>query len=653
MALEPKVFTADTGESPELRHLTRSLWTSAAFSAPVFVLAMLEIPRSEIVQGILAAGAIWRGLPLLRRGWSRHLNMFTLIAMGVVAAYAFSVAAMLLPNWMPHGHHGAPAVYFEAAAVITTLTILGQVLELRARGQTSGAIRALLGLAPKTALLVTPLGDRDVAIAEVARGDLLRVRPGEKIPVDGLVVEGHSSVEESMVTGEPLPVEKIAGDKAIAGTINGGGSFILRAERVGSDTLLAQIVRMVSDAQRSRAPIQRLADSVAARFVPAVVVVAAVSFVFWLVLGPPPKLAYAIVNAVAVLIIACPCALGLATPMSIMVGMGRGAAAGVLVRDAEALETMEKVDTVVVDKTGTLTEGKPEVVAVDPAPGVDRVDLLRSAASIEQASEHPLAGAVLARARAEGLALDAVTGFRATAGKGVAGDAGGRRILAGTRAYLEECGVAAPAGDAEARTVLHVARDGVWIGVIAVADPVRESSDETIAALRRDGMEVILATGDNALAAQTIAARLGIERVFAGVLPAGKREIVENLQREGRRVAMAGDGINDAPALAQADIGIAMGTGADVAIESASIALLRGDLRGIVKARRLSRAVMRNIRQNLFWAFFYNLLGVPVAAGVLYPTFGLLLSPMLAALAMTFSSVSVISNSLRLRKATL
>jgi Cu+-exporting ATPase len=649
MALEPKTFTADSGESPELRLLTRGLKISAAFSVPLFALAMLEVAGTEIVQAFLAAGAIWPGLPLLKRGWSRYLNMFTLIGMGVAAAFLFSVAALIAPGWLPRGSHGAAPVYFEAAAVITTLTILGQVLELRARGATSGAIRALLGLSPRTARLVTPHGDSDVAISSVARGDLLRVRPGERIPVDGLIVEGHSSVEESMVTGEPMPVEKTAGDKAIAGTINGGGSFVVRAERVGSQTLLAQIVRMVGEAQRSRAPIQRVADAVAARFVPAVVVVAATSFVLWLRLGPEPGLAYAVVNAVAVLIIACPCALGLATPMSVMVGMGRGAAAGVLVRNAEALETMEKIDTLVVDKTGTLTEGRPEVVAVTPAPGFDDAGLLRLAASVEQASEHPLASAVLAGARARNVAPAPVTSFRARPGKGVGGEVAGRRVIAGTRAFLAEEGIDLSAVAEDGRTALYVAVDGRAAGVIAVADPVKESTGETLAALRRDGVEVILATGDQAAAAQAVAARLGIERVYAGALPAAKREIVEKLRREGRRVAMAGDGINDAPALAQADIGIAMGTGSDVAIESAAIALVRGDLRGIVRARRLSRAVMRNIRQNLFWAFFYNLLGVPVAAGALYPFFGLLLSPMLAAVAMTFSSVSVISNALRLR----
>jgi Cu+-exporting ATPase len=587
--------------------------------------------------------------------------MFTLIGIGVGTAYLYSVAAVLLPGAFPdslRGHGGQIGVYFEAAAVITTLVLLGQVLELRARSRTSGAIKALLGLAPKTARRVAADGsEEDVPLEQVRVGDVLRVRPGEKIPVDGIVVDGQSAVDESMVTGEPIPVEKLQNSKLIGGTVNGTGSFLMRAERVGADTLLAQIVRMVSEAQRSRAPIQKLADRVSAYFVPAVVAVALVTFIIWATAGPEPRLAYALVNAVAVLIIACPCALGLATPMSIMVGTGRGATAGVLIKNAEALEVLEKVDTLVVDKTGTLTAGKPRLAAVVAVEGVDEAELLRLAASLERASEHPLAGAVVAGAQERKLALARDQGFQSYTGKGVLGMVDGKRIALGNSQLFDELRIntdvlraRAEALRAEGQTVLFVAIEKKLAGLIGVADPIKASTPDAIRQLHDDGVRIVMLTGDSGATAGAVARKLSIDEVHAEVLPSRKGEIVKQLQSEGRIVAMAGDGVNDAPALAQAHVGIAMGTGTDIAIESAAVTLIKGDLSGIVKARKLSSATMRNIRQNLFFAFFYNLLGVPVAAGILYPFFGLLLSPMIASAAMTFSSVSVITNALRLNK---
>ena len=608
---------------------------------------------------------LWCGWPFFERAWAsivnRSLNMFTLIGIGVGTAYLYSVAAVLFPGAFPdslRGHGGQIGVYFEAAAVITTLVLLGQVLELRARSRTSGAIKALLGLAPKTARRVAADGsEEDVPLEQVRVGDLLRVRPGEKIPVDGIVVDGQSAVDESMVTGEPIPVEKLPNSKVIGGTVNGTGSFLMRAERVGADTLLAQIVRMVSEAQRSRAPIQKLADRVSAYFVPAVVAVAVVTFIIWATAGPEPRLAYALVNAVAVLIIACPCALGLATPMSIMVGTGRGATAGVLIKNAEALEVLEKVDTLVVDKTGTLTEGKPRLAAVVAVEGVDEAELLRLAASLERASEHPLAGAIVAGAQERGLSLARDQGFQSYTGKGVVGMVDGKRIALGNSQLFDELKIntdalraRAEALRAEGQTVMFVAIEKKLAGLIGVADPIKASTPDAIRQLHDDGVRIVMLTGDSRATAGAVARKLGIDEVHAEVLPSRKGEIVKQLQSEGRIVAMAGDGVNDAPALAQAHVGIAMGTGTDIAIESAAVTLIKGDLRGIVKARKLSRATMRNIRQNLFFAFFYNLLGVPIAAGILYPFFGLLLSPMIASAAMTFSSVSVITNALRLNK---
>jgi len=606
---------------------------------------------------------VWGGWPFFERAWAsirhRSPNMFTLIAMGTGTAYGYSVIAALFPSLFPdsfRGHNGEVAVYFEAAAVITVLVLLGQVLELRARGQTSSAIRALLGLAPKTARIVRPNGaEEDVALDGVKPGDVLRVRPGEKVPVDGAVVEGSGTVDESMVTGEPLPVEKLAGSKVTGATVNTAGSFLMRAERVGSETLLAQIVRMVSEAQRSRAPIQRVADRAAAYFVPAVIGVAVVTFAVWALAGPEPRMAYALVNAVAVLIIACPCALGLATPMSIMVGTGRGATAGVLIRNAEALETLEKVDTLVIDKTGTLTEGKPRVVSV-VAEG-DESDVVRFAASLERASEHPLAGAVIRIAEDRGLTIPRADATRTIPGCGVTGTVARHAVVVGNASLFEEMHIdlgklAGPAEAlrAEGQTVVFVAIDGRAIGMLGITDPIKPSTAAAIRALRSDGMRVVMVTGDSRTTAEHVGRKLEIDEIEAEVLPDKKADIIRRFESAGRTVAMAGDGINDAPALAQAQVGIAMGTGTDVAMESAGITLVRGDLGGIVRARRLSRATMRNIRQNLFFAFVYNLLGVPVAAGVLYPFFGLLLSPMIASAAMTFSSVSVISNALRLRR---
>jgi Cu+-exporting ATPase len=680
MALEPKSisFDAPAGRSnPELEEMTRRFRRSLPFTAAVFLIAMSHMIPGHAAERWLPAGlanwlqmalatpvVAWCGWPVFQRAWAsilrRSANMFTLIAAGTGAAWIYSVVATAAPGALPSSFldsHGQAAVYFEAAAVIVSLVLLGQVLELRAREKTTDAVRALVGLAPKTARLVLAAGELDVPAEYVIPGDLLRVRPGERVPVDGEVVEGASPVDESMMTGEPLPVDKAPGDKVTGGTVNGAGAFLMRAERVGAGTLLAHIVRMVSEAQRSRAPIQRVADAAAAWFVPAVVLAAAATFAVWAWAGPEPSLLYALVNAIAVLIIACPCALGLATPVSIMVGTGRGASAGVLIRNAEALEMLESIDTLVVDKTGTLTAGKPEVTALDALAPFTPDELLRLAAAVERSSEHPLGAAVERAARYRGLQPPAAEGFRYVPGQGVEGRADGRAVAVGTAAWLESLGVdsgplaaAAEGLRLDGATVLLAAVDGLPAGVLAVSDPIRETTPEALRALRQEGIEIVMATGDSRSTAGAVARNLGIERVEAEVLPARKIEVVRELQRLGRRVAMAGDGVNDAPALAQADVGIAMGTGADVAIESASVTLVRGDLRGVVRARRLSRAVMRNVRQNLFFAFSYNSLGIPLAAGVLYPAFNLLLSPMIAAAAMTFSSVSVISNALRLRE---
>jgi Cu+-exporting ATPase len=607
---------------------------------------------------------LWGGWPFFVRGWqslvSRNLNMFTLIGLGVGAAYGFSVVATLAPAVFPHSFRmgGAVAVYFEPAAVIVVLVLLGQVLELRARGRTSAALRNLLGLAPKTARRIDADGtERDVTLADVHVHDRLRVRPGERIPVDGVVLDGGTSVDESMVTGEPIPVEKTAGAQVTGGTVNGTGTIVMEAKRVGSDTLLAQIVRMVGEAQRSRAPIQRLADVVASWFVPLVVGVAILTFLAWSTWGPEPRFAHALVNAIAVLIIACPCALGLATPMSIMVGTGRGAEAGVLFRNAEALEVLERITTIVVDKTGTLTEGKPRVVTVVPQPPIDETTLLRLVASLESVSEHPLAEAIVASMRERNIALLPVQDFKSLTGKGVSGRVDGRAVAVGNRRYVEELRVdpgplsrRADELRVSGQTVMFAVIDGAIAGIIGVADPVKATAREAIDALHRDRMKVVMLTGDNRTTAEAVAKTVGIDVIEADVLPGEKAAVVQRLQQRGERVAMAGDGINDAPALAQAHVGIAMGTGTDIAMESAAVTLVKGDLRGIVRARRLSRATMTNIRQNLFFAFVYNVLGVPIAAGVLYPFFGLLLSPMIASAAMTFSSVSVIANALRLRK---
>jgi P-type Cu+ transporter len=677
MALEPRTVSLEEEANPELVDMTRRFWISLLLTAPLLLLAMSEMLPGQPVQHALSARlltwmqlvfatpvVLWGGWPFFTRGWAsivnRSLNMFTLIAIGTGTAYLYSVIATLVPGLFPasfHTHSGAVAVYFEAAAVITTLVLLGQVLELRARSQTNSAIRALLGLAPKTARRLRDDGsEEDVPLDHVQPGDRLRVRPGEKVPVDGVVLEGTSAIDESMITGEPIPVEKVARDHVTGGTVNGTGGLVMRAERVGAETLLAQIVHMVSEAQRSRAPIQRLADIVSAYFVPAVVAVAVVSALVWGLAGPEPRLAYALVNAVAVLIIACPCALGLATPMSIMVGTGRGALAGVLVRHAEALEVLEKVDTLVVDKTGTLTEGKPRLMSVTASPAVSDNDLLRLAASLERGSEHPLAAAIVAGARSQGLSLTDARDFTSRTGKGVVGQIDGHQVALGNRALFAELGIElgdlVPRAEAlrhEGQTVVFVALDGQPAGLLGVADPLKPSTPEALQLLREDGVQVVMLTGDSRTTAEAVARTLGIERVEAEVLPEQKGEVIKRLQAEGHVVAMAGDGVNDAPALAQAQVGIAMGTGTDVAMESAGITLVKGDLRGIARARRLSRGTMRNIRQNLFFAFIYNALGVPIAAGVLYPVFGLLLSPMIASAAMTLSSVSVIGNALRLR----
>ena len=675
MALEPELVAATPRRNPELIDMSRRFWVSLVLSIPVFALEMsghianlhmaLGQTWSNWVQFLLATPVVlWGGWPFFVRAWqsllTRHLNMFTLIAMGTGVAWLYSVAAILWPGLFPPGFRGpdsAVAVYFEAAAVITVLVLLGQVLELRARAQTSDAIRALLDLAPKVARRIRPEGtDEDVSLDVIAVGDRLRVRPGEKVPVDGEVIEGRSPVDESMVTGESMPVTKEVGAKVIAGTLNMTGSFVMRAEKVGRDTMLAQIVQMVAAAQRSRAPIQRLADQVSGWFVPAVLVVAIIAFAAWAWFGPEPRYAYGLVAAVSVLIIACPCALGLATPMSIMVGVGRGAQVGVLIKNAEALERMEKVDTLVVDKTGTLTEGKPKVVAVVAAAGFDENEALRLAASVEKASEHPLALAIVAAAQERALVLSDVSNFDSSTGKGVIGVVHGKGIAVGNARFLKELGIDTGSLEGEAEklrqdgaTAMFLAVDGKAAAVIAIADPIKATTAEALKLLAREGVDVVMLTGDNRTTAEAVARRLGIKQVESEVLPDQKSAVVEKLRKQGHVVAMAGDGVNDAPALAAADVGIAMGTGTDVAIESAGITLLKGDLMGIVRARRLSQATMRNIRQNLFLAFIYNAAGVPIAAGALYPFFRILLSPIIAAAAMALSSLSVVGNALRLR----
>jgi len=681
MALEPRNTTAQEEENPELRDMTRRFWISAALTAPLLAIAMAGMLPGMPLQRILPNGwlpwielalatpvVLWCGWPFFQRGWTsvvnRSTNMFTLIAMGTGVAYVYSLAATIFPRMFPTSMldmGGAPPVYFEAAAAITTLVLLGQVLELRARSRTGAAIRALLDLSPKMARVLRDGREEDIPLDQVKPGDRLRVRPGEKIPVDGTVVEGSSSVDESMITGESIPVGKEPGTRVIGGTVNGTGSMVMRAERVGSETLLAQIVQMVSQAQRSRAPIQRLADRVAGWFVPAVIAIAVLTFIVWSSFGPEPRLAHALVNAVAVLIIACPCALGLATPIAIMVGTGRGAHAGVLIKNAEALELLEKVDTLVVDKTGTLTEGKPRVVSVVAVPGGEdknaENELLRLVASVEQGSEHPLGEAVIDAAKSRGLALGTASEIQSRTGRGVSGTVDGRRVLIGNDQWLEENRISVSGLQPKAeelrrdgQTVIFVAADGQLKGLIGIADPVKPSTAKALQDLRAAGLRLVMLTGDSRTTAEAVARSLGIEKFEAEVLPEGKSDVIKRLQKEGHIVAMAGDGINDAPALAQANVGIAMGTGTDVAMESGGVTLVKGDLAGIVRARKLSQATMRNIRQNLFFAFLYNSLGVPVAAGVLYPFFGLLLSPILAAAAMSFSSVSVITNSLRLRK---
>ena len=676
MALEPELVAATSEPNPELVDMKRRFWLGLALALPVVALEMgghlvnLHMIVASIwsnwLQFVFATPVVlWAGWPFFVRGWqslvTRNLNMFTLIAMGTGVAWLYSVVAIVFPGLFPpafRGPDGTVAVYFEAAAVITVLVLLGQVLELRAREQTSGAIRALLDLAPKTAQRIRADGqEEEVALDAIVVGDRLRVRPGEKVPVDGMIVEGRSALDESMVTGESMPVTKQVGDKVIAGTLNTTGSFVMRAEKVGRDTMLARIVQMVAAAQRSRAPIQRLADQVAGWFVPTVILFAIAAFVAWAMFGPEPRYAYGLVAAVTVLIIACPCALGLATPMSIMVGVGRGAQAGVLIKNAEALERMEKVDTLVIDKTGTLTEGRPKVVAVAPAAGFEESEALRLAASVEQASEHPLAAAIVASARERGLPMSSVSEFDSPTGKGAVGVVDGRRVRLGNAKFLHELGIDTADLDDEAErlradgaTAIFLAVDRKLAAVIAIADPVKPTTSAALKLLGQDGVRVVMLTGDNRTTAQAVARRLGIEDVEAEVLPDQKSAVVVKLRQQGRVVAMAGDGVNDAPALAAADVGIAMGTGTDVAIESASITLLKGDLTGIVRARGLSAATMRNIRQNLFFAFVYNAAGVPIAAGALYPLFGMLLSPVIAAAAMALSSVSVVANSLRLRR---
>jgi Cu+-exporting ATPase len=677
MALEPRTITATEEANPELTDMSRRFWVSVFLTLPVFLIGMNDLlpgrPFERLVSmdvlgwiqlALATPVTLWCGWPFFLRAWqslvNRSPNMFTLIGLGVAVAYVYSVFAKIAPGVFPESfkEHGVVPVYFEAAAVITTLVLLGQVLELKARSRTGTAIRALLNLAPKIARRIREQGnEEDVPLEEVQVGDHLRVRPGEKVPVDGRVIEGSSFVDESMVTGEPIPVEKTTGATLIGATVNTTGSFVMRAERVGSETMLARIVQMVAEAQRSRAPIQRLADVVASYFVPAVIVVAMVTFLAWAFVGPEPRLAYALINAVAVLIIACPCALGLATPMSVMVAMGKGASLGVLFKNAKAIEVMRKIDTVVVDKTGTLTEGKPKLVSIVTTGGVDKSEMLRLAASLERASEHPLAAAIVRGAEEAGLTLATVDSFGSITGKGVRGTIGGHPIAIGNRALLDELKIdpgslhkEAERLRADAQTVMFVIINGRASGLIAVADPIKTSTPDAIRTLHTEGVRVVMVTGDNRVTAEAVAKKLNVDEVIADVLPEQKLEIVKRLQDEGHLVAMAGDGINDAPALAQAHVGIAMGTGTDVAMESADLTLVKGDLRAVARARRLSHATMRNIKQNLFWAFIYNILGVPIAAGVLYPVFGILLSPMIAAAAMSFSSVSVIANALRLRR---
>ncbi len=678
MELEPRVFSLDAKEdTSEFDSMKRRFWIGVILTLPILVMTMGEMlpgnplmtvfaPRSfSWIQFALATPVVlWGGWPFFQRAWAsvvnRSPNMFTLIAIGTGAAYIYSLVALFFPNLFPatfRGHMGEVALYFEAAAVITTLVLLGQVLELRARSQTSSAIRALLELAPKTARVVGADGsETDIPLEHVTKNMLLRVRPGEKVPVDGVLTEGRSAVDESMVTGEPFPVEKAVGENVVGGTVNTTGSFVMRAERVGSETLLAQIVRMVGEAQRSRAPIQRLADSVSAYFVPAVIVVSIITFAVWMIVGPEPRFIYALANAIAVLIVACPCALGLATPMSIMVGTGRGATAGVLVKNGEALEILEKVTTLVVDKTGTLTEGKPRLVSV--ISNIDENEFLSLAASLERQSEHPLAESIVTGVEGRKIELTAVENFRSVTGKGVTGEVDGHFVALGNQKLLDELGVVIDEGLAaqadklrsDGQTVMFVAIDNKHAGILGVTDPIKTSTAEAIKMLHAEGLEIVMLTGDNKLTADAVAAKLSIDNVVADVLPEQKQEVIKRLQAEGKIVAMAGDGVNDAPALAQAQVGIAMGTGTDVAMESAGVTLVKGDLRGIVRAIRLSRATMSNIRQNLFFAFIYNVLGVPIAAGLLYPFFGILLSPIIASAAMTFSSVSVITNALRLRR---
>jgi Cu+-exporting ATPase len=681
MALEPGTVSLDDDENPELVDMTRRFWVGVVLTIPLLLIAMSDLvpgnPLERIVsmralgwiQFVLATPVVvWGGWPFFVRGWqsivNRSLNMFTLIGLGVAVSYLFSVIAKLFPEIFPPSFRdamGGVPVYFEAAAAITTLVLLGQVLELRARSQTGAAIKALLGLAPKTARRIREDGnEEDVALDQVQAGDRLRVRPGEKIPVDGVVIEGSSAIDESMITGEPIPVAKRAKDRVVGATVNGTGSFVMRAERVGAETLLAQIVQMVAEAQRSRAPIQKLADVVSGYFVPGVVAIAVITFIIWSIWGPDPRMAHGLVNAVAVLIIACPCALGLATPMSIMVATGKAAQSGVLFKNAEAIEIMRKVDTLVVDKTGTLTEGKPKLVSIVTAAGIEEQTLLKLAASLERGSEHPLAAAIVAGAQERGVELRNATAFDSVTGKGVKGEIDGRQVALGNRALLDDLKI--DPGDlatkaeslrADGQTVMFVAVDGKAAGLVGVADPIKETTPEAIKQLHEEGIRIVMLTGDSRTTAEAVARKLNIDEVVAEVLPNQKVDAVKKFQAEGRFVAMAGDGINDAPALAQAQVGIAMGTGTDVAMKSAGVTLVKGDLRGIIRARVLSRLTMSNIKQNLFFAFVYNSLGVPIAAGVLYPFFGILLSPMIAAAAMSFSSVSVIGNALRLRRAQL